>query len=52
MMEVRRERVLELGSRVAECSTPHGAEMVRGSREADRGGGSEATRWSGNVKRT
>lgn len=26
-MEVRWERVLEPGSRAAECSTPHGADM-------------------------
>lgn len=48
--EARQERVPELGSRVAECSTPHGAEMVRGNREADGAGGSEATGWSGDVK--
>lgn len=42
----------ELGSRVAECSTPYGAEMVRGNREVDGGGGSEATGRSGDVKRS
>lgn len=47
-MKARQERVQELGSRVAECSTPHGAQMVRGN----RGGGSEATGWSGNVRRS
>lgn len=52
-MEARRERVPELGSRVAECSTPYGAEMVRGNREVDGGGGgSEATGQSGDVKRS
>lgn len=51
-MEARQERVPELGSKVAECSTPYGAEMVRGNREVDVGGGSEATGQSGDVKRS
>lgn len=51
-MEVRCKRVPELRSGAAKCSTPHGAEMIRGNREADGGGGSEATCWSGDVKRS
>lgn len=53
-MEARRETVPELGSRVAECSTPHGAEMVKGNTEVDggRGGESETKSGSGDVKRS